>query len=196
MSPTAIDALADHKSRRVLLIIDAQAGMLAAPPKGVPNSAAVDANIAHVLAAARDAAHPPLIVHVRNCGEPGEPDEKGTAGWELVHAPRPMEPVLDKLKNNAFAGTTLGALVAPEDMLVVVGCQSDFCIRATCSAALGRGNDVVLIRGAHATYDRVEVLAGGGITEAKLVEREIEAELSEAGVILLDVEEVEDLFND
>ena len=78
-------------------------------------------------------------------GEPGDPDAPGTAGWQLAFPPLPNEPVLDKTKNNAFAGTKLGELVDRRAALVVVGMQSDFCVRATCSYALGRGNTVFLV---------------------------------------------------
>ena len=74
--------------------------------------------------------------------------------------------------------------------------QSDFCVRATCTAALARGNEVLLIRGAHATYDRLEVWNGGTITPASKVEKEIEGELEDAGVIMLDMSDLNDLFAD
>ncbi|KAJ8518465.1 hypothetical protein ONZ45_g4464 [Pleurotus djamor] len=138
---------------------------------------------------------PPLIIHVRNTGDQGEPDEPNTPGWHLAFQPKPGEYVIDKLKNNAFAGTSLGEIVRPDAEMVVVGMQSDFCVRATCSAALGRGNEVLLIKGAHATYDRIEVWYGGRITPASRVEVEVENELEEAGVIVLDMKDVSGIFN-
>ncbi|KAI0353643.1 Isochorismatase hydrolase [Trametes cingulata] len=182
--------------KRVLILLDVQVGMLADPPEGVPSASTVGPNIAAILAHARAAAHPPRIVHVRNCGDAGEPDEAGAPGWQLVHAPLPGEFVVDKRKNNAFAGTDLGALVPPTAEIVMVGMQSDFCIRATCSAALARGNEVLLVRGAHATYDRVEVLDHGTITPASVVEQEIEGELEEAGVVLLEMKDLPGMFTD
>ena len=75
-------------------------------------------------------------------------------------APRGGERVLDKRRNDAFDGTPLGALVpagpGARARVAIVGMQSDFCVRATARAALARGNGVVLVRGAHATYDRDE----------------------------------------
>ncbi|OCH89588.1 Isochorismatase hydrolase [Obba rivulosa] len=179
---------------RVLLVLDAQHAYLADPPLGVPAARTVSANILRVLEHARAQAPPPRIVHVRNAGESGEADEPHTPGWQLVFAPRPHEPVLDKTKNNAFEGTRLAELVPPDADLVVIGIQSDFCVRATCSAALARGNNVVLVRGAHGTYDRNETWAGGTVTPAKQVEEEIEAELEEAGVVLLEMHELSELF--
>lgn len=187
---------ADDEPKRVLIILDVQVGMLSDPPKGIPAGTFVGANIAAILAHARAAPTPPRIVHIRNCGDPGEDDEHGAPGWALVHAPLPGEFVVDKRKNNAFAGTELGALVPPTAEIVLVGMQSDFCIRATCSAALSRGNEVLLVRGAHATYDRVEVLDHGTITPAAVVEAEIEGELEEAGVIMLEMKDLPQLFTD
>ncbi|KAJ7240167.1 Isochorismatase hydrolase [Mycena haematopus] len=182
--------------RRVLLCLDIQAGVLSDPPRGVPAAHALRRNLAGVLAAARAAAPPPLIVHVRTTGDFGDVDEPHTPGWQLVHAPLPHEPVIDKRKNNAFAGTKLGELVPPDAEIVIVGLQSDFSVRATCSAALGRGNEVLLIHGAHGTYDRLEVLYGGGVTPAAQIEDDIEGELQEAGVHLLDMKDLSAIFDD
>ena len=64
------------------------------------------------------------------------------------------------------------------------------------NAALQRGNEVLLIRGAHATYDRLEVWNNGTITPASKVEKEIEQELEDAGVVMLDMSDLNDLFAD
>ncbi|KAJ8468280.1 hypothetical protein ONZ45_g17300 [Pleurotus djamor] len=184
-----------HNPLHVLLLLDVQHGMLSPPPLGVPSSKSVHENIALILHEARTASPPPLIIHVRNTGDQGEPDEPNTPGWHLAFQPKPGEYVIDKLKNNAFAGTSLGEIVRPDAEMVVVGMQSDFCVRATCSAALGRGNEVLLIKGAHATYDRIEVWYGGRITPASRVEVEVENELEEAGVIVLDMKDVSGIFN-
>ncbi|KAJ7727604.1 Isochorismatase-like protein [Mycena metata] len=183
-------------TRRVLLFLDVQAGVLSDPPLGVPSAPLLRTNIALILARARAATPPPLIIHVRNTGDFGELDEPGSRGWQLVHAPLAHEPVVDKRKNNAFAGTKLGELIAPDAEVVIVGLQSDFSVRATCSAALGRGNEVLMIRGAHGTYDRLEVLYGGGVTAAAQIEAEIEGELEEAGVNLLDMNDLGAIFDD
>jgi len=58
------------------------------------------------------------------------------------------------------------------------GLQTDYSIRATCTAALGRDFE----RRA-CTHDRIEVLRGGGITPASRIEVDIETEL-----------DVEDIF--
>jgi len=171
----------EDTATRVLLLLDVQKGMLdPESPVKVPAAEKVKANIEEILQHARNAPQPPLIIHTRNTGDAGEPDEPGEPGWPLVFDPLPGEIVIDKLKNNAFAGTSLGEMINPDAEIVVAGMQSDFCIRDTCSAALRRGNFVLLIRDAHATHDRLEVWGNGVTTPAMLVEKEIEQELSEA----------------
>ncbi|KAK0222930.1 Isochorismatase hydrolase [Armillaria gallica] len=182
-------------TRRVLLILDAQKAALSPPPTGIPSSKTVSKNITQILETARSANPPPLIIHIRTAGDVGEPDEPNTPGWELVNPPLPNEPVIDKKKNNAFAGTILGDLIVSDAEIVVVGLQSDFSLRATCSAALDRGNEVLMVRGAHGTYDRLEVLFGEGTTTASAVEAETEAELEEAGVCILEMKDLPGIFN-
>ncbi|KAF8344800.1 hypothetical protein F5887DRAFT_969122 [Amanita rubescens] len=173
----------------VLLLLDIQGAMLADPPIGVPASHTIRNNLDRILTQARDARPPPLIIHVRNAGDVGDPDEPGAPGWQLIFTPLEHELLIDKMKNNAFAGTDLSEVISDDAEIVVVGFQTDFSIRAT-------GNEVVLIRGAHATYDRIEVLHGGGITPAKKIEAEIEAELEEVGEHLLDMKDLPGLFTD
>ncbi|PPR04524.1 hypothetical protein CVT24_013123 [Panaeolus cyanescens] len=195
-----------NEPHRVLLLLDCQAGMLAPPPIGVPNAQSVRKNIAEVLEEARRARPPPLILHVRNNGDVGEPDEPGTEGWELVFRPITdskqeeeggyKELVIDKRKNNAFRGTPLAELVPATAELVVVGFQTDHSIRATCQEGVKRGNEVLLIRGAHATHDRIEVLYGGGTTPASRIEGEVESELEDLGVHILDMKDLPGIFMD
>ena len=182
--------------KRVLIVLDVQVGMLSPPPAGIPSGSTVGPNIATILSYARALVPPPRIVHVRNCGDAGEADEPGAPGWQLVHEPLPGEFVVDKRKNNAFVGTELGKIIPPTSEIVMVGMQSDFCIRATCSAALSRGNEVLLVRGAHATYDRIEYHNHGLITTAAEVSKEIEEELEEAGVHMLEMKDLPGLFTD
>ncbi|KAH0833385.1 Isochorismatase-like protein [Lanmaoa asiatica] len=179
---------------RVLLLIGVQVNLLKNPED--PAAYTVRKNIEGILAKARSEKHPPRIIHVRNSGEPSEPDEPNTPGWQLFFPPLPHEPVVDKKKNNAFDGTQLGELIAANAEVIIVGMESDYCVRATCSAALDRGNEVILIRGAHATLDRNGIWNGGSATRAHVIEAEIEAELEEAGVILLDMKDLPGLFTD
>ncbi|KAF9257421.1 Isochorismatase hydrolase [Marasmius fiardii PR-910] len=185
-----------NASRHVLLLLDVQICNLSDPPTGVPAALELRKNILKVLTQARESYPPPLIIHVRNSGDVGEPDEHGSERWELMFPAEEGEWVVDKRKNNAFTGTKLGEWIRVDAEIVVVGVMSDYSIRATCSAALDRGNEVLLIRGAHGTYDRVEVLYGGGITPAQNIETEIEEELEEAGVHLMDMKDLPGIFTD
>ena len=76
----------------------------------------------------------------------------------------------------------------------MIGMQSDFCIRTTCSAVPWRENEILLVRGVHATYGRIQYHSHGMITPAVDIEREIEGKLEEAGVIMLDTKDVPGMF--
>lgn len=182
-------------SCRALLLIDVQANMLS-EKKGVPSSQSVRQNIQRILDHARSAKPPPRIIHVRNCGDPSDPDAPNTPGWQLVFSPLPHEHVIDKRKNDAFADTKLGELIPRDAEVIVVGMQSEYCVTATCKSALDRGNVVILIKGAHATYDCVEIWNGGSVTKAPVIEADVEAKLEDAGANLLEMKYVSKLFED
>jgi nicotinamidase-related amidase len=163
----------------VLLMIDVQKNMLEGP-EPVPAAGQVGPALADILTRARAAGAP--VVHIRNNGPEGQPDETGQPGWELVHEPRDDEQVVDKHDSDSFAGTALSDLLSPSDRLVVAGMQSEHCVHATALAALRRGYPVSLVRGAHATYD--------DDAPADTIAKRIEEELSAAGVTLVDPEAV------
>jgi nicotinamidase-related amidase len=97
-----------------------------------------------------------MVIHVRNNGGEGDPDAPGSAGWELVHEAAGHEAVIDKRTPDAFDSTGLGGLLRRSGRLSSPACKSEYCVRETSLAALGRGLAVVLARGAHATYGRRE----------------------------------------
>ncbi|HEX5120640.1 MAG TPA: isochorismatase family protein [Pseudonocardiaceae bacterium] len=155
----------------VLLVVDAQQNMLR-PPEPVPDAATVGVAIERTMAAARSAGA--RVVHIRNTGDAGDPDEPGTRGWELVYDVRPGEPVVDKPESDSFARTDLADHVPAGAPVVVVGMQSEYCVRSTALAALGRAHPVTLVRGAHATYADGEPAAD--------ISARVETELEKAGV--------------
>ncbi len=163
----------------VLLLVDVQRNMLL-PPEPVPDAPLVSAAVAELLGRARTAGVP--VVHVRNNGGVGEPDETGTSGWELVHDVLAGEHVIDKFEPDAFVGTALADLVPDGAAIAVAGMQSDYCVRATALSALGRGHEVTLAGGAHATYD--------GDTPAAAISQDVESQLAEAGVAVVRYGEV------
>jgi nicotinamidase-related amidase len=160
---------------QTLFLIDVQHNMLAGA-EPVPDAAAVSATIAETLAGARAAGA--TVVHIRNNGGADDPDAPGTPGWELVHEVAPGEHVIDKFATDAFTGTALSDLLPANSDIVVVGMQSEFCVRATSLSAVRRGHQVSLVRGGHATYD--------GPVPAAQTAREIEQELTDAGVSIVD----------
>lgn len=120
----------------------------------------------------------------RNCGERGDPDEPNTPGWELQFAPDlAHDRVIDKTRSNVFENTPLSQWIPEDAEILVMGLQSEFGIRSTCSVALGRGNHVSLVKGGHATYSWGERSAGQ-------IQYDAELELEEAGVVLLDPSDV------
>lgn len=156
----------------VLLVVDAQQNMLL-PPEPVPDAAAVSHAIERTLRDAREAGA--TVVHIRNAGGLGDPDEPGTPGWQLVFDVHDGERIVDKPEPDAFAHTDLAELVPPGAHLILVGMQSDYCIAATARAAVARAHPVTLVRGAHATYP-------DGHEPAEDIEARVEKELAEAGV--------------
>ncbi len=143
-----------------LLVIDAQVHLLDGSD-AVPDAAETAARIAELLAAARRAGA--LVLHLQNDGLPGAPDEPGSPGWaiHLAAEPRSDEPVMRKRGDDGFEGTDMETLLRQAGVrrLAVAGLLSEMCISATIRAAFARGFEVVLVRGAHATYDLQEIPA-------------------------------------
>ncbi len=141
-------------SPTAMLVIDAQVNMFdpALPAHGAD---VLLPRIARLVERARAAALP--VVFIRNCGGPGDPDERDTPGWQLHPAlgRQDGEPLLDKTTTDAFASTPLADTLAALGVtrLVVAGLQSEFCVRSTVLGALERGFEVTLVADAHATYD-------------------------------------------
>ena len=167
-----------------LLLIDVQKNMLQ-PPEPVPAATSVSAVIQEVLEYARKVGW--TVVHIRNNGEVDDPDAPGSPGWELVYPVLEGEHVVDKYESNAFEGTALGTLVPSTTAIVMVGMQSEYCIRETALAARKRENPVMLVRGSHATYD--------GDFPAATISARVEQELAEAGVIIVDTVDLDRLVS-
>lgn len=83
--------------------------------------------------------------------------EQGSEGWAIVPelVPAPGEPVVQKRYGDAFEDTSLEEELSKRGIgrLVIVGAQTDACIRSTLHGALTRGYDVTLVHDAHTTED-------------------------------------------
>ena len=131
-----------------LLVVDVQKGVVA----GNHDRDAVIANIGRLVEKARAQGVP--VIWVRHNSKEFA---AGNEGWAIVDEldPRDGEPIIDKRYGDAFEDTALEQLLADLGVgkLVVVGAQSDGCIRSTIHGAFARGYDVTLISDAHTTED-------------------------------------------
>lgn len=132
--------------RSALLVIDLQVGVM----PGCHDAAQVLNRVAALVARARAVETPVIWIH-------HDPVGYGTPAWDLA-APLeriPDERLVRKLYRDAFADTQLGELLIREvvSRLVIVGAQSDFCVRTTAQRAAALGYDVTLVGDAHTTVD-------------------------------------------
>ncbi len=107
-----------------LILVDVQRNMLEGQD-AVAGAAGFRDLLSGLLDAARDA--DAAIIHVKNDGRAGDPDEPGIPGWELVFTPLPGEPVVRKDVANAFESNPALADVLRAmgvDTVVVAGLQS------------------------------------------------------------------------
>jgi nicotinamidase-related amidase len=81
----------------------------------------------------------------------------GTDGWQFVADLDPLdsEPIVHKHFGDAFEDTTLESELAGRGVgrVIVVGAQTDACVRATLHGAFVRGYDTTLVADAHTTED-------------------------------------------
>jgi len=140
-----------QRHNTALLIIDVQVGVVGAAYQ----REAVIANIQSLLTAARAAGTPVIWV-----AHSEEQMPIGSDAWQYVPelVRLESEPLVHKLYGDSFEGTDLEAALAAAKVghLVVVGAQTDACIRSTIHGAFTRGYDVTLVSDAHTTEDMSE----------------------------------------
>jgi streptothricin hydrolase len=167
---------------RALMLIDVQRNMLEAPTP-VPSAAPIRDALQDLLLGARQAGA--LVIHVQNDGSPGDPDEPGTDGWQLVFPAASGELIVRKDQPDTFAADpALAAELAAQEIteVVIAGMQSNYCVAESSRGALKQGLQAVLASGAHATYDEDE--------PASVISAQIERELAVEGVTVLPFGEV------
>ena len=139
------------RTATALLIIDVQVGVVGAAHQ----RDAVIANIKSLLISAR--ATGTTVIWVAHSEEQMP---IGSDSWqyvpELVRVE--SEPLVHKIYGDSFEGTNLEKVLADANVahLVVVGAQTDACIRSTIHGAFARGYDVTLVSDAHTTEDTTE----------------------------------------
>jgi nicotinamidase-related amidase len=138
----------DDRPNTALLVVDVQVGIVA---EALDRDAVV-ANVASLVEKARQE-HVP-VVWVQHADED---IVKGTDGWNIVPelAPDDAEPLVQKNYGDSFEDSSLETVLSDLAVgrLVVVGAQTDACIRSTLHGALVRGYDATLVSDAHTTED-------------------------------------------
>ena len=132
-----------------VLVIDVQNDIMS----GVYNRDAVVANISLLIDQAR--AEGVAVVWVQHSSEQLVRD---TDAWRIVPELRPDddEPLVEKNYGDSFEDTDLESVLSRLGVgrLVVVGAQTDACIRSTLHGAFVRGYDATLVSDAHTTENQ------------------------------------------
>src|SRR5262249_36151826 len=144
-------ATLENRPNTALLVVDVQTCVV----EGAHERDAVVANVSSLVAKARREEVP--VVWVQHS------DEQiihGSDGWRIVPELEPdeAEPLVEKNYGDSFEDTTLETVLSGLGVghLVVVGAQTDACIRSTLHGALVRGYDATLVGDAHTTEDLTE----------------------------------------
>jgi nicotinamidase-related amidase len=155
--------LHDHVSvdpgRTALLVIDMQNDFVKEGGALVVQDAqATIPRIAHLLGHARETGM--RVAFSQDTHDEGDPEWKiwgehvrrGTWGWQIVDelAPREDEPVIQKVRYDAFYGTSLDHLLRlwGTDTLVICGTVANICVHYTAASAALRWYDVIIPRDA------------------------------------------------
>ena len=132
-----------------LLVIDMQNGVIAT----AHSRAAVVAKISALVEKARQSRTP--VIWVQHFDKQLV---RGSDEWRIVPelSPREAEPLIEKSYGDSFEDTNLEKVLSALRVgkLLVVGAQTDSCIRSTLHGAFVRGYDVTLIGDAHTTEDQ------------------------------------------
>jgi nicotinamidase-related amidase len=139
----------ENRPNTALLVVDVQHGVVEAAHQ----RDAVVANVGSLVEKARRERVP--VVWVQHSDEQLA---RGSADWGIVAelAPGQAEPLVEKRYGDAFEDTTLETVLSGLGVgrLVVVGAETDACIRSTLHGALARGYDATLVRDAHTANDQ------------------------------------------
>jgi nicotinamidase-related amidase len=137
-----------NRPNTALLVVDVQNKVV----EGAHERDAVVANVGSLVDRARRERVP--VVWVQHSDEELE---RGSDGWRIVPelAPGDAEPLVEKHYGDAFDDSTLETVLSGLGVgrLVVVGAQTDECVRSTLHGAVVRGYDATLVGDAHTTED-------------------------------------------
>ena len=139
----------ENRPNTALLVVDVQQGAV----DGNHQRDEVVANVGNLVEKARREQIPVIWVQ-----HSGEGLVRGSDEWLIVPelAPGETEPLVEKHYGDSFEDTTLESVLSGLGVgrLVVVGAQTDACIRSTLHGAFARGYDATLVSDAHTTEDQ------------------------------------------
>ncbi|MFI6262614.1 isochorismatase family protein [Micromonospora sp. NPDC051006] len=137
-----------NRPNTALLVIDVQQGVV----EGAHQRDVVVTNVGSLVEKARQEQVP--VVWIQHSDEGLV---RGSDAWRIVPelTPGDAEPLVEKNYGDSFEDTTLESVLSERSVgrLVVVGAQTDGCVRATLHGALVRGYDATLVSDAHTTED-------------------------------------------
>jgi nicotinamidase-related amidase len=139
----------ENRPNTALLVVDVQNAAV----ERAHEPDAVVANVGSLVEKARRERVP--VVWVQHSDEQLARDSEA---WQIVAelTPGDAEPLVDKNYGDSFEDTILETVLSGLRVgrLVVVGAQTDWCVRSTLHGALARGYDTTLVSDAHTTEDQ------------------------------------------
>ncbi len=142
----------------VLLVVDVQTALVQSHPY---NEQAVIRNIKRLIADCR--AKGIEVIYIRHDGGVGDELERGTGTWQVYSeiAPEKEDKIFEKEYNSAFLHTGLKDYLDSKKIknIILVGMQTEYCIDATCKAALEHGYQVIIPEETNTTFGN-EYLTG------------------------------------
>jgi Isochorismatase family len=139
----------EKRPNTALLVVDVQNAVVG----GAHERDAVVANVGRLVEKARRERVP--VVWVQHSDEQ---IVRGSDGWRIVPelTPGDAEPLIEKSYGDSFEDTTLETVLSGLGVgrLVVVGAETDACIRSTLHGAFVRGYDALLVSDAHTAQDQ------------------------------------------
>src|SRR6202165_3051321 len=140
-----------NRPNTALLVVDVQSGVVG----GAHERDAVVANVGSLVEKARRERVP--VVWVQHSDEH---IARGSGDWRVVSelTRGEPEPLVEKNYGDSFEATTLETVLSGLGVgrLLVVGAETDACVRSTLHGAFVRGYDATLVSGAHTTGDKAE----------------------------------------
>jgi nicotinamidase-related amidase len=141
----------ENRPNTALLVVDVQKGVV----EGAHERDPVVANVGVLVEKARREEIPVIWVQHSDEGL-----TRGSDDWRIVPelVPDDAEPLIEKNYGDSFEDTTLESVLSDLGVgrLVVVGAETDACIRSTLHGAFVRGYDAMLVSDAHTAQDQTE----------------------------------------